>query len=291
MGGSVSAPAPDPRLEEAQISSMRGQMETGRAAQAMAEQLRPVQMEQMRFGMDASKTAYDQTQQDRQYALTKRDAYDKALGGVLNESQQFDEAARRNELGQQAAADVSKAFSQAGEQERRSLQRSGASPLSGKAIMADQGVELQEARARAEASRMVGEAARQEGLTRQKGAVGMLQGFPAMASQLSPQSARLGWGGVDVANAGAGGIMSGMSTASQLAGAADTNAAGMYNTQSGIWSQAQKANADNQGEIFGAVAGAGARYGAGQYADWSQAGKRSESGAGVISSDIGLRLR
>lgn len=278
MGGSVSAPAPDPRLEEAQIGSMRSQMDTGRKTAALAEELRPVQMEQMRFGLDASKTAYEQTQQDRQYALTKRDAYDKALGGVLNETERFDEAARRNELGQQAAADVSKAYSEAGEQGRRASQRSGVNPQSGKAIMADQAMELNEARARAEAGRMVGEAARQEGLNVKKGAVGLLQGYPAMAAQLSPTSARLGWGGVDVANAGASGMMSGATTASQLAGAAGANAADMYKTQSGIWSQAQKASAENQDEIYGAAAGAASRYGAGAYSEWKKGGAGTKGG-------------
>jgi hypothetical protein len=280
MGGSVSAPAPDPRLEAAQIEGMRSQMDIGRQSYALAREMQPKQMEQMRFGLDASKTAYEQTQQDRQYALAKREQYDKALGGVLNETEKFDEAARRNELGQQAAADISKAYSMAGEQGRRGSQRAGINPLSGKAIMADQAVELDEARARAEAGRLVGEAARQEGLNLKKGAVGMLAGYPAMASQLSPTSARLGWGGLDVANAGVGGLMSGATTASNLYGAAGENASGMYKTQSNLWSQAQKANVENQGEIYGAAAGAASRYGSMKYGDWMDARKKAAAEAG-----------
>jgi hypothetical protein len=290
MGGTVSAQAPDPRLEAAQIESMRGQLDIGRKSAALAEEMRPAQMEQMRFGLDASKTAYEQTQQDRQYALAKRDAYDKALGGVLNETEKFDEAARRNELGQQAAADVSKAYSQAGEQGRRAMTRGSFNPISGKAIMADQAVELDEARARAEASRMVGEAAKQEGLNLKKGAVGMLAGYPAMASQLSPTSARLGWGALDAANSGVGGMMAGYTTGSNLMGAAGENASGMYKTQADLWSQAQRANENTKQEIYGAAAGAASRYGAGKLGEYMDARKASAAGAGTVSSDVGLKF-
>lgn len=262
FGGGVKQAAPDPQLVAAQTESIRSQMGIAQKQQALAEQMQPTQMEQLKFGIDASRQTYEQTQQDRQYALAKRDQYDKALGGLLNETEKFDEASRRLELGQQAAADVSRAFSGAGEQQRRGMSRMGVNPLSGKALMADQGVELEEARARAEASRMVSAAAREEGINLKKGAVSMLQGYPGMASQLSPVSARLGWGGVDVANAGVSGLSSGNMTSSDLAGAYGENAGTMYKAQSGLWSQAQSGNAARQGELLGTVAGAATRYGA-----------------------------
>ena len=274
MGGKVSTTPVNPELERAQIASMRSQQAIGEKQMALAEEMQPMQREQLRFGIDATKTAYEQTQQDRQYALAKRDQYDKALGGVLNEAEKFDEASRRLELGQQAAADVSKAFSGAGEQQRRSLNRMGTNPLSGKALMADQGVELDEARARAEAKRVVNEAARQEGMGLKKAAVGMLSGYPAMASQLSPTSARLGWGGVDAANAGVSGMGQGYGTASDLAGAYGRNASDMYGAQSKLWSQSQTATAENRGELMGTIAGAASRYGASKMGGGTEGGFR-----------------
>lgn len=289
MGGSVSAAAPDPELERTQIEGYKQQLEIGRASQRMAEQMRPMQREQLQFGIDASKKAYEQTQEDRQYALTKRDAYDKALGGMLNEAEKFDEAARRNELGQQAAADISRAFSGAGEQQRRGMNRMGVNPLSGKAVLSDQNVELEEARARSEASRLVGEAARAEGIGRKKAAVGLLGGYPAMASQLSPTSARLGWGALDAANSGVGGLMSGMTTSAQLAGAAGENAGTMYKHQSDIWSQAQRANQESRSEIYGAVAGAAGSYGGAKYGEWAKGREAAAGGAGTVSYNGGLK--
>ena len=279
FGGGVQAAAPDPELEQAQITSMRSRMGIAQKQQELADELRPMQMEQLKFGMDATRESYEQTQQDRQYALAKRDQYDKALGGVLNEAQKFDEVSRRMELGQQAAADVSKAFSGAQEQQQRQLNRMSVNPLSGKATMAGQAGELEEAKARSEASRMVNEAARQEGIGLKKQAVNMLSGYPAMASQLSPTSARLGWGGVDVANAGVGGLSAGNIAGSEMWGGVGENAGAMYKGQSGLWGQANTANAENAGELMGTVAGAATRYGA------------SKMGGGMTGAGAGMSNR
>ena len=53
MGGTVKAPAPDPALVQAQIDSLNAQTDIGRRTLANAEELAPVQMDQMRFGLDA----------------------------------------------------------------------------------------------------------------------------------------------------------------------------------------------------------------------------------------------
>ena len=272
MGGKVSSAPVNPELEAAQIESMRQNMGIAKDAQRMSDEMRPLQMEQIKFGMDASREAYQQTQDDRSYALAKRDEYDKALGGLLDETENFDEASRRLELGQQAAADVSRAYSAAGDQQRRQVSRMGVNPLSGKALMADQGVELDEAAARAQAGRQVSEAARAEGLQLDKAAVGMLAGFPQMASQLSPNSARLGWGALDAANTGVSGLMSNYTTGAALNDAVGKNAAGMYGQQSDIWGKTNVSNIDSRGEIMGAAAGAAGAYAGSQWGGGKKGG-------------------
>src|SRR3954466_1097680 len=121
MGGSVKAPAPDPALMNAQIESLNSQTEVGRRTLANAETLAPLQREQMQVGLDTTRTAYDQTQADCEYALGKRGQYDTAVDAVLSEGDKFDEATRRQELMQQAQADISTQFSGAQEQQARGL--------------------------------------------------------------------------------------------------------------------------------------------------------------------------
>ena len=262
MGGSVTMPAPDPELERGQIEDMRVRMGIAKDQWAMAKQMQPLQKDQLQFGLDASKTAYEQTQADRRYALEKRGAYDAALDGVLAETKKFNQASRTNELGQQAAADVSRIWSIAQEQGQRGRSRAGINPISGKAIMAGQMEELGEASARAEAKRAVREAARQEGLNLNKANADMLGGFGAMASQLSPTSANLGWSGVNVMNEGTQGINAGYGTGAALSAAVGSNAANMYNLQSNLHTQSVVDNANRKGELMGTIAGAGGTLGA-----------------------------
>ena len=62
---SSSAPAPDPRLVEAQIRSMGIQDDVIQRVMQQSEEIMPLQREQMQFGLDASRKAFDQAQADR----------------------------------------------------------------------------------------------------------------------------------------------------------------------------------------------------------------------------------
>lgn len=255
MGGSVKAPAPDPALVEAQIESLNTQSELGRRQLANAESLQPVQREQMQFGLDASKTAYEQTQADRAYALGKRDQYDKAVDAVLSESDKFDEATRRQELMQMASADISQQFSAAQHQQERGLQRAGVMPGSGKALLAQQGVELAEAAAKSRAGLMVSEAAKKEGLELRQGNAQMLAGYPAQAASLTPQGANLGVMGLDTANTAAGGMNQGFTDAAKMVGDYGKSAGDMWSAQNKFYSDAQTTNMKNKSEMIGTGAG------------------------------------
>jgi hypothetical protein len=256
MGGSVKAPAPDPALQQAQIDSLTAQGELGRRQLNMTERMAPIQMDQMQFGLDASKTAYEQTQADRQYALGKRDQYDKAVEGVLAEGDKFDEATRRQELMQQAKADISMQFSGAQDQLQRGLNRAGVMPGSGKALLMQQAGELAEASAKSRAGLMVSEAAKKEGLQLKGQNAAMLAGAPAAAASLTPTGANLGVMGLDAANTGAGGMSQGFTDAASAVGAYGKSAGDMYSSQSKLYNDAQSYNNKLGNEVIGTAAGA-----------------------------------
>jgi hypothetical protein len=271
MGGSAKAPAPDPALAEANIESLRTQADLGRRQLANTEALAPIQMEQMKFGLDASKQAYEQTQADRQYALGKRDLYDKAVQGVLTESDKFDEATRRQELMQEAKADISTQFSGAQDQLQRGLNRAGVMPGSGKALLMQQSGELAEASAKSRAGLLVTEAAKKEGLQLKNSSAAMLAGYPAAAASLTPAGANLGVMGLDVANTGAGGMSQGLTDAARTVGAYGQSAGDMYASQSKLYNDSQTAANKQTNEIIGTGAsalGAAAYKGKNNY-DWN----------------------
>jgi hypothetical protein len=272
MGGSVSAPAPDPALMEAQVQSLQSQTDIGRRTLANAEQMMPVQREQMQFGLDAGKKAYEQTQDDRKYALEKRGQYDTALDAVLSESEKFDEANRRQELMQQAQADISSQFSAAQEQQQRGLDRAGVAPGSGKALMLGQQGELAEAAARSRAGLMVSEAAKKEGLQLRGQNVALLSGAPAAAASLSPTGASLGAMGLDVANTGLAGMNAGLGEADKAVAAYGKSAGDQWNSANALYTKAQDTNAHSNAEITGSALGLAAMGGYKGYKNYTKTG-------------------
>lgn len=261
MGGSVKATAPDPALVNAQIESLNAQTDIGRRTLANAEAMQPLQREQMEFGLDASKRAYEQTQEDRNYALGKRGQYDTAVNAVLDESGKFDEAVRRQELMQEAKADISREFSGAQEQLTRGLNRAGVAPGSGKALLASQQGELAEAAAKSRAGLMVTEAAKKEGLALKGQNVAMLGGYPGVAASLTPAGANLGVMGLDTANTALGGMNEGLGAAGKAAGDYGRAAGDMWSGQNRLYTDAQATNSKNNSEMIGS--GLGLALGAG----------------------------
>lgn len=266
MGGSVKAAAPDPRLIEAQIESLGQQNMIGNRTLENAKDLAGVQRETLKFGLESNKQAYEQTQQDREYALGKRGQYDEALGGILNENDRFDEAVRRQELGQQAKADISSQFGEAQGQMQRGLQRSGVDPRSGKAVMAMQEGELAEAAARSRAGFMVADAAKKEGLDLRGQSVALLAGAPAQAASLTPSGASYGVAGLDVVNRAGMGMNAGYNQAASAAAQYGGMAGDMWSSQNKLHMQSQNDNRARTSEMVGTVAGmaaagVGAKYG------------------------------
>ena len=272
MGGSVSAPAPDPALAEARIESLKTQGELGRRQLAAAEQLQPIQMEQMKFGLDASKQAYEQTQADREYALGKRGQYDKAVDAITNESDKFDEATRRQELMQQAKADISEQFSAAQEQQGRGLARAGVMPGSGKALLMQQQGELAEAAAKSRAGLMVSEAAKKEGLQLKGQTAQMLSGYPAAAASLTPAGVNLGVMGLDVANRAGEGINAGFGASNKAVSDYGTQAGNMWSNQNDLYTKAQTVNNASKNEMIGSGVGLAGSLGYSGYKNYGWTG-------------------
>ena len=141
MGSKSSgAPAPDPRLVEAQIRSMGIQDDVIRRIMQQSDEMQPLQREQMQFGLDASRAAYNQSQEDRQWTLGKRRQLDAAQAPLLEQARSFNYDDRRADMMGEATADITQAFDGAEQQGLRTLSRMGVNPSDGKvAAMASAG--------------------------------------------------------------------------------------------------------------------------------------------------------
>ena len=289
--GGSSAPPPDPELVKAHIKSLGVQdsaiqkmldnadrmqpyqLRQMEQAMALQHRLAPLQEQQLQLGLRAANTAYDQSQEDRQWALMKRGQLDQAQSALLNEAANYNEGQRRDTLFGEAVGDITQAFDQAEQQGLRTMSRMGVNPNDGKmAAMVNQN-NMQEALAKASAGRKVSEAARAEGLQLKSNAANMLSGYPSMGMQASSQGAGFGGMGLTIANnglAGAGNAMnfmsagmasmnSGYGQAAGLAGQMGGNAANMWGAQANYKNGQDQiaASSDPFNTILGAAAGIG----------------------------------
>ncbi len=248
--GGSSAPAPDPRLVQAQIKSMGIQDSAIQQMLANSNELMPLQKQQLQFGLDSAKTAYDQSQSDRQWLLSRRDQLTGMQDSLVKEAQAFNTDARREELAGQAMADVNAAASSAREQSARSMARMGITPGSGRAMAMDSQLQLAQTVAGAGASNNARTAARNEGRALTDRAVNALAGYPAMSSQSATTGAALGGSGVGLTSASLAGQNSGFGSAAAVAGQLGTNATSMWGAQANY-----KANSESGGSSFADTAG------------------------------------
>lgn len=251
-------PAPDPRLVEAQIKSMGIQDEAIQRIISNAESMQPLQQEQMQFGLDAAKTAFTQSQEDRAFALGRRAELSGMQDRLISDAKEFNTEAKREQLAAQATADVAQAFEAQRGQQTRQMTRMGVNPASGKfAAMANQ-MSVQEALGKATAANGARRAARQEGYALTDRATNALSGFPAMGERTTGAGAQYGGMGLTLANTGLAGMNAGFGQAGQMAGQMGQNATSMYGAQATAYNQAQA----NSGEMWGSILGAGATLGA-----------------------------
>lgn len=253
-GGSKgsSAPAPDPALVQAQIRSMGIQDSAIQAMLNNSNELLPLQKQQLQFGLDSAKTAYEQSQSDREWLLSRRDSLSGMQDKLVAEANDFNTEARREELAGQAMADVNTAASSAREQSARSMARMGIAPGTGRAQAMDQQLQIAQAAAGAGAANNARTAAREEGRALTDRAVNALAGYPAMSSQATTTGAALGGSGVGLTSASLAGQNAGYGSAAQVAAQMGANATSMWGAQASYKSQQDQLS---QGDSFGGILG------------------------------------
>lgn len=259
-GKGSSAPAPDPALIAAQIKSMGIQDEAIGEMLQNSRDMAPLQREQLEFGLQANRTAFDQSQADRAYTLERRGVLSGMQDKLVSDANSFDTEARRNELAGQAGADVEQAFASQRGSTARSMARMGVNPSSGRFAAMTGQMDMAQATARAGASNTARTAARTEGRAMTDRATNALAGYPAMGMQATGQGAQLAAGGLSLANQGLAGLNSGFSTGAQVAGQMGTNASNMWGQQANYKLQSDKIA--NDADPFATLVGAGAKLGA-----------------------------
>ena len=251
-GGDV--PAPDPALIAAQIKSMGIQDEALAAIMENARAMLPLQQEQMQFGLDSARTAYENAQADREYSLERRGKLTGQQDQLIQDARKFNSEAKQAELSAKAGADVSKAFSNVEAQQSRNLMRMGVNPNSGKFAATSNQNSIAKASALAGATNNARTAARQEGRSLTDRATNALAGYPAMGMQASGQGAQFGGLGLNYANQGAAGMNAGLQTGASVAGANSAGYGGIWNQQQGAY-QADQASQESMGSMLGGIGG------------------------------------
>ena len=257
-----SVPAPDPRLVEAQIRSMGIQDDMIGRIVASAEAMQPLQEEQMRFGLDANRTAFEQSQADRQYALERRGQLTGLQDQMIGEARDFNAENRGAELAAQAGADVEQAFASQRQASGRAMARMGINPNSGRSSAMDAEMSMAQATAKAGIQGVARQAARDEGRALTDRASNALSGYPAMGMSTTGSGAQIGGNGIALMNSAAAGRTAGYGMAGGMAGQMGQNATGMYGAQANYKNGADNAaaNANPMGALLGAGATLGAAY-------------------------------
>jgi len=252
-GKGDSAPPPDPRLTAAQIKSMGIQDKALQQMMATNNRLAPLQQEQLQFGLDTSRVAYNQSQADRIYALERRGLQTEMQDRIAAQANEFNQPGRMEQMADEANADVDSAFSNVRGQSQRAMARRGINLSSGRAAALDQSLNIDQASAKANAANRVRAAARQEGYALTDRANNALAGYATQASSLSGAGAGYGSNGLSLANSGLAGLNSGWSQVNQGAASLGQNAGSMYNTQMNAWVQGQNAKSEASGALVGGL--------------------------------------
>lgn len=257
---SSSAAPPDPRLIEGQLKSMGVQDAMIQQIMQNTADTAPLQKEALKFGLDTSKTAYDQSQTDRGWMLGRRGELSTLQDTQVKDAATFNTEDKANELAGKATADVNQAFANAEGQNGRAMARMGVNPNSGKALAVGNQTAIAKAAALAGAATGARTSARVEGRALTDRATNTLAGYPSMATTATGAGAGFGSNGITVANTGLAGLNSGSLSAATVAGQEGANAANMYGTMGNYKNQADQVAASNN--PMAAILGAGAKLGA-----------------------------
>lgn len=252
-GGGSKTPPPDPALTEAQVNNMNIQTDAARAIMEQSAALVPHQIEQMRFGLMAAETAYQDSREDRRYTLERREHLTDMQNAMLRDARDFDSEARQEEMAAQAAADAEVQIGRSEQAAARNLTRMGVNPNSGAYAANQNALSLAKAGIKVASANTARAMARDEGRALTDRAANALAGYPAMGMASTQNSAANGMAGLTVANQAVAGISGGYGAAAGAAGGAASTAAQLYGTQAGMYNSAQNAASQNQAGMWGAV--------------------------------------
>lgn len=255
-GKGSSAPAPDPRLVEAQVKSMGIQDAAIQKILSQSDEMAPLQKEQTQFALDTQRQAWEQSQEDRDYALGRRDKLTGLQDTMVEDARTFDTEAKREELAGQAAADVSQAYESSKRTQSAEMARMGINPADGKYGAASNALAAGEALAMATGKNSARTAARAEGRALTDRAQTALAGYPAMGMQTTGQGAGFGTAAQMAANNGLAGLNSGYGQAGGMAGQMGSNATSMWGAQANH--QANMQSNESVGGLLGGLGGAAA---------------------------------
>lgn len=251
--GGGSAPPPDPRLIEAQIKSLGVQDDAIKSILELSTRMQPLQEEQLRFGLDSARTAFDQAQADREYGLGRRAALTGLQNTLVADAKGFKADERGDQLAGQAVGDVTQAFAAARDSGARQMARMGVNPNDGKFAAFSKSTDAAEALGKAQAATKAREGARMEGYALTDRATNALAGFPAFSSQATGQGAQFGASGIGLTNQSLDGQTAGARGAASVAGQMGTNAGNAWNAQANY--QANMQQQDQTGSILGGLGG------------------------------------
>lgn len=252
-GGGSSTPAPDPRLVEAQVRNLGVQDDMIGQIIQNTNDMAPIQKEQTQFALDTAKTAWGQSQADRDYSLERRGQLTGLQDRMIQDASTFNTETKREELAGQAAADVSQAYTNAQRTQSAEMARMGINPADGKYGSQSNALSSNTALASAQAKNSARTQARQEGYSLTGRASNALAGYPAMGMQTTAATAGYGASGQNIANTGLAGLNSGLGQAAGAAGNAGNSASNMWGTQASSYNQGQASDGAGMGAAVGTI--------------------------------------
>ncbi|MDT0138114.1 hypothetical protein [Acidovorax sp. PRC11] len=250
-GKGGGTPAPDPRLVEAQVRNLGVQDDMVRQIIANTNEMAPIQRQQTEFALDTSRKAWEQSQQDRDYALGRRDQLTGQQDRMIQDAATFNTEAKREELAGQAAADVSQAYTGTQRTQAAEMARMGINPADGKYGAAGNALVAQTGLALTQAKNGARTAARAEGRALTDRASNALAGYPTMGMQTTAATAGFGTSGQTIATNGLAGLNAGYGQAAGAANAATNSATNAWSAQSQAHQQSQATAGANTGAMLG----------------------------------------
>ena len=255
-GKGSDTPAPDPRLIDAQVRSLGIQ---DQAIQYMIEESRnmaPQQREMTQDSIDRSRVLWQQSQEDREFALGKRDQLSGVQNRIVQDAATFSAEDRGNQLAGQASADIAQTFDAARGQVTRDQQRMGVNPNDGRAMATQAQMATQQALASATGRNLARQQATQEGRQLTDRANNALAGYPAMSATSVGVGAGVSGMGQQALSQGQAGILAPSQAIAGMAGNMGNQAGNMWGQQNAAYQNAQSADAAAMGGLGQALGSA-----------------------------------